>query len=178
MKAGEMTNDNFIVRAQEIIESAYEYETSHQDAGDNYGHLASEGDFDYHNGENRLQEYCAEMGIDLTGIDIDRLAEDVIFYGYMTQGQAYDAKQRFLVASYPVGEIETEVSAESLGLERITEEHIKALNANCDAFFRPGVRSLGSACDYAYAYQVTDSYWDHVCNADVIQDLVNAMKES
>lgn len=166
-----MTTESFIGRAQAIIESAYDYETSHQDAGDNYSHLASEGDFDYHNGESRLQEYCAEMGIDLTGIDIDKLAEDVIFWGYMTQGNAYDALKRFLVASYQVGEIESQVDASDLGA-RFTPYLIAQLNKRTDAFWRYG------GPDVAYAYQVTDSDWDHVCNADVIKDLVNAMRES
>lgn len=173
-----MTTESFLNKAQELIESRVEYETTHIDAGDAYTHLASEGDFDYHNGENRLVEYCEEMGINLDGVDIDRLAEDVIFWSYMQVGQDYCHKKSFLVASYPVGEIEIEVSAEDLGLDRITESDIAELNANCDAYFRPGVKSLGTACDYAYAYVSTDSYWEQVCDPDVIQDLVNAMKES
>lgn len=164
-----MTTESFIERAQSLIGHAYEYETSHQDAGDNYGHLASEGDFDYHNGESLLQEYCTEMGIDLTGIDIDRLAEDVIFWGYMTQGLAYDAKQRFLVATYQVGEIETQVDASEIGA-RFTPYLIDQLNKRTDAHWSY------SGPDVAYAYQVTDSYWDHVCDLETIHDLVNAMK--
>ncbi len=174
-----MTTESFIERAQAMIDSAYEYETTHIDAGDNYSHLAGEGDFDYHNGDSRLQEYCKDMGIDLSGIDIDKLAEDVIFWGYMAQGGDFDTKKRFLVSSYSVGEIEVEISADSLGLERITEGHIAELNAKCDAYLRAGVRSLGTACDYAYAYlNCEGSYWDHVCDLETIRDLVNAMKES
>ena len=166
-----MTTETFIEKAQAIIDSAYEYETTHIDAGDNYSHLASEGDFDYHNGENRLQGYCKEMGIDLTGIDIDRLAEDVIFWGYMTQGHAYDAKQRFLVASYQVGEIELQAHLTCIGA-RFTPYLIDQLNKRTDAYW------TYSSPDTALLYINTDSYWDHVCDADVIQDLVNAMKES
>ena len=166
-----------IERANQLIESRVEYETTHKDAGNNYAHMASEGDFDYHNGENRLAEYCAEMGIDIIGLDMDRLAEDVIFWGYMTLGQHFDPKKRFLVSSFQVGEIEIEVSVESLGLERISLEVIAELNRQCDAYFRPGVRSLGTECDYCYAYIQTDSYWDMVCDLDTIQDLVSAMRE-
>jgi hypothetical protein len=165
-----MTTDSFIERAQDIIESVYEYETTHQDAGDNYSHLANEGDFDYHNGETRLQEYCAEMGIDLAGIEIDRLAEDVIFWGYMTQGADYDPKKRFLVSSYSVGEIETQVECEEIGA-RFTPYLIKKLNRETDGFWRY------SSPDVAYCYINTDSYWDHVCDLDTIRDLVKAMKE-
>ena len=166
-----MTTDTFIERAKALIDSVHEYETTHIDAGDSYSHLASEGDFDYHNGESRLQEYCDEMGIDLTGIDIDRLAEDVIFWGYMTQGHAYDAQKRFLVATYQVGEIEEQVEAGRLGA-RFTPYLINQLNKRTGTYWRY------SGPDVAYCYQVTDSYWDHVCDADVIQDLVNAMKEA
>ena len=174
-----MTTGTFIERAQALIDSRFEYETNHQDAGDNYSHLASEGDFDYHNGESRLQEYCQDMGIDLSGVEIDRLAEDVIFWGYMAQGRDYDPQKRFLVASYNVGEIEIELSADDLGLDRITESHIDTLNKSCDAYVRPGVRSLGTSCDYAYAYvNASDSYWDHVCDADTIRDLVEQHKDS
>ena len=167
-----MTTESFIERAQALIDSCYEYETSHQDAGDSYSHLASEGDFDYHNGESRLQEYCDEMGIDLTGVDIDRLAEEVIFWGYMTQGQAYDAQKRFLVASYAVGEIESQVDSGDIGA-RFTPYLIDQLNKRTDAYW------TYSTGDTAYFYiNTSECYWDHVCNTDVIRDLVNQHKEN
>jgi len=167
-----MTTETFIERAQAMIDSAFEYETEHQDAGDNYAHMASEGDFDYYNGESRLQVYCVEMGIDLSGIDIDRLAEDVIFWGYMTQGFDYDAKKRFLVASYHVGEIEQQVESSSLGA-RFTPYLIAQLNRRTDGYWRY------DGPDVAYFYLNCDGrYWDHVCDAETIRDLVNQHKES
>ena len=166
-----MATESFIERAQALIDSAYEYETSHKDAGDNYSHMASEGDFDYHNGDSRLQEYCDEMGIDISGVDIDKLAEDVIFWGYMVQGQAYDAQKRFLVSSYNIGEIESQVDSSDIGA-RFTPYLIKQLNKRTDGYWRY------SGPDVAYFYVNCDGiYWDHVCDADVIQDLVNAKKE-
>ena len=167
-----MTTDTFIERAQALIDSAYEYETSHQDAGDNYSHLASEGDFDYHNGESRLQEYCKEVGIDLSGVDIDKLAEDVIFWGYMVQGQAYDARKRFLVSSHNVGEIESQVESSDIGA-RFTPYLINQLNRRTDGFWRY------SGPDVAYFYiNCEGSYWDHVCDLETIRDLVKQYKES
>ena len=167
-----MTTQEFYDKAQALVDQVYEYETSHQDAGDNYIHMASEGTFDYYNGESRLQEYCKEMGIDLTGIDLDRLAEDVIFWGYMTQGQAYDAQKRFLVASYNVGEIENQVEASSIGA-RFTPYLIDQLNKRTDAYWRYSTRD--TACFYINA---SECYWDHVCNADVIRDLVEQHKDN
>jgi len=167
-----MTAETFIEHAQAMVDSAYEYETTHQDAGDNYSHLASEGDFDYYNGDSRLQVYCAEMGIDIAGIDISRLAEDVIFWGYMTQGADYDAKKRFLVASYHVGEIEEQVESERIGA-RFTPYLIEQLNKRTDGFWRY------SGPDVAYLYLSCDGmFWDHVCDAETIRDLVSQYKES
>ena len=166
-----MTTENFVEQAQAIIDAAYDYATTHVDYGDGYAHLASEGDFDYHNGESRLQEYCEEMGIDLTGVEIDRLAEDVIFYGYMTQGNAFDARQRFLVSSYNIGEIEEQIDSETIGA-RFTPYLIEKLNRNTDGFWRY------SGPDVAYFYLNCDGiYWDHVCDLETIRDLVNQMKE-
>jgi len=167
-----MTTETFLERVQAMIESRYDYETTHQDAGDNYAHLATEGDFDYHNGESRLQEYCNEMGVDLTGVDLDRLAEDVIFWGYMTQGQAYDAQKRFLISSYNVGEIEFQVDASDIGAS-FTPYLIDQLNKRTEAFWRY------DTSETAYFYlNASDSYWDHVCNADVIRDLVEQQKDN
>jgi len=167
-----MTTESFIERAQALIDSCYEYETTHQDAGDNYSHLASEGAFDYDNGESRLQEYCDEMGIDLTGIDLDRLAEGVIFWGYMTQGFDYDAQKRFLVSSYNVGEVESEVDSSDIGA-RFTPYLIDQLNKRTDAYWTYSTRET------AYFYiNASESYWDHVCDADVIRDLIDQHKEN
>ena len=167
-----MTTETFFELVNELIESRFEYETTHQDAGDNYAHLAAEGDFDYHNGESRLQEYCDEMGIDLTGVDLDKLAEDVIFWGYMTQGQAYDAQKRFLISSYNVGEIESQVDASDIGAS-FTPYLIDQLNKRTEAFWRY------DTSETAYFYiNASDSYWDHVCNADVIRDLVEQQKDN
>lgn len=166
-----MTTDTFVERAQALIDSAYEYETTHIDAGDAYSHLAGEGDFAYHNGEQRLQEYCKEMGIDLSGVDIGRLAEDVIFWGCMTQGADFDPKKRFLVSSYNVGEIEEQVEAETIGA-RFTPYIINQLNKRTDGYWRY------SGSDVAYFYINCDGrYWDHVCDLETIRDLVNQMKE-
>jgi hypothetical protein len=167
-----MTTETFFERVQAMIESRYDYETSHQDAGDNYAHLSAEGEFDYHNGGSRLQEYCDEMGIDLTGVDLDRLAEDVIFWGYMNQGQAYDAQKRFLISSYNVGEVEIQVDASEIGAS-FTPYLIDQLNRNTEAFWRY------DTSETAYFYiNASDSYWDHVCDADVIIDLVEQQKDN
>lgn len=163
--------DTIIEKAQAIVESQLEYEESHADAGDAYAHLASEGDFDYHNGESRLIEYCQEMGIDLTGVEIDRLAEDVIFWSRMKPGCDYDPQAPFLVASYAIGEIEMQVDSSEIGLKP-TQWVLDKLNRNTDGYWTKG------GPDYFFVYIVSDRYWDQVCDLEMICDLVKQHKES
>tara|TARA_R110000824_G_scaffold242412_1_gene431116 strand:- start:1640 stop:2152 length:513 start_codon:yes stop_codon:yes gene_type:complete len=167
-----MTTESFIEGARELIENQVEYESNHIDAGNNYSHLASEGDFDYHNGDDRLSEYCKEMGIDLTGIEIELLAGKVIFWSYMTRCGSFDYKKRFLVASYQVGEIEIQVDSTEIGA-RFTPYIIDKLNRETDAYWRADYSR-----DTAYAYIQTDAYWDQVADEQTIRDLVEAQKES
>jgi len=167
-----MTTGTFMARVNEYIAQCEEYEITHQDAGNAYGHLASEGDFDYHNGENRLQEYCDEMGIDITGVDLDRLAEEVIFRGHMIPGSDWDSQKRFLVASYNVGEIECQIDSSDIGA-RFTHWMIDKLNRETDAYW-----AYVNTTTARFYINLTDNYWDHVCNEDVIRDLVNQQKES
>lgn len=166
-----MTTEQFFDKVNALIESRVEYATTHRDAGDDYSHLAGEGTFDYYNGEERLAEYCAEMRIDISGLDIDVLARDVIFYGRMQVGGDYCPKQSFLVASYPVGEIEIQVDGDEIGA-RFTPYLINKLNRNCDAYFMHDNRD-----NYALAYVITDSYWDHVCDPETIRDIVKDLRE-
>lgn len=161
--------DTIIEKAQDIVESRLEYEETHTDAGDAYSHLASEGDFNYHNGESRLVEYCHEMGIDLTGVDVDKLAEDVIFWSYMQTDCDFDPSEPFLVASYHIGEIEIQVDSSEIGLKP-TQWVIDKLNRNTDGYWKKG----GS--NYFFVYIVSDRHWDQVCDLDVIRDLAKQYK--
>lgn len=163
--------DTILEKAQTIVESQLKYEESHIDAGDAYAHLASEGDFDYHNGESRLVEYCKEMGIDLTGVEIDRLSEDVIFWSRMTPGCDYDPQSPFLVASYSIGEIEIQVDSSEIGLKP-TQWVLDKLNQNTDGYWRKGGN------DYFYVYVTSDRYWYQVCDLEMISDLVKQHKDS
>lgn len=165
------TTDTILEKAQAIVESRLEYEETDIDAGDAYAHLASEGDFDYHNGESRLAEYCQAMGIDLTGVEIGRLAEDVIFWSRMQTQCDFDPAKPFLVASYAIGEIEIQVDSSEIGLKP-NQWVIDKLNRNTDGYWTKG----GS--DYFLVYIVSDRYWDQVCDLDVIRGLVKQHKES
>ena len=166
-----MTTESFFECVNELIESRFEYETTHQDAGDSYAHLAGEGSFEYDNGEERLADYCKEMEIDISGVEIDVLARDVVFWGRMQVGRDYCPNQSFLVASYNVGEIESQIDASDIGA-RFTPYMIDQLNKRTDAYW------TYSTSETAYFYiNASESYWDHVCNADVIRDSVEQQKD-
>lgn len=163
-----MNTETFKERAQAIIDAAYEYETEHQDAGDAYAHLPAEGAFDYDNGTQGLAEYMQEHGIDARGVDMDRLAEDCLFWSEMVRGSDYDPQERFLACSFNIGEIEQSVSAEEIGA-RLTPWMIDWLNRNTD-----------DACwryddgDYALLYiNCEGDYWDCVISKETILQCVD-----
>jgi hypothetical protein len=62
------------------------------------------------------------------------------------------------VAAYPVGEIETQIDAQDIGLERFTQEMCKALSRQCDIYLSDSEK------DSTYGYISTDCVWDMVVN--------------
>lgn len=167
-----------IEQINSLIADRVEYEESHQDAGDNYSHMLGESWHSEH--DRRLADQLAELGIDHSAVDFDQLAEDVIFWAEMVPSHIYDASPKsgtILLDSWPIGEIEIEISADELGCDRISADMIKQLNSNCDAFFRAGVRSLGDSCDYCYAYVSSDRSWDAQISAETVRDLIAGLAE-
>jgi len=168
-----MTTESFFERVNDMIEARVEYESSHPDAGDSYAHLPAEGSFDYGNGPDRLRDYCESNGIDLSGIDIDRLSEDVIFWCRMEPGHAYLAYNgpAFLIDTYPVGEIEMQMESHVIGA-RTTPWLCDRLNRETDAYWIP------QCAGYALAYIAVDSSWHCLCDLDRVQDIVEQHRES
>ena len=173
-----MLTDNQIEQINSLIADRVEYEEEHQDSGGNYAHLLGESWCSDH--DRRLAEQLAEMGIDHSSVDFDQLAEDIIFWAEMVPSHIYDASPKsrsILLDSYMIGEIEIEISAEELGIDRISAEMIEQLNRSCDAYFRAGVRSLGDSCDYCYAYVSSDRSWDAQISAEMVQHLIAELVE-
>ena len=151
-------------------ESVYEYETSHRDAGDNYSHLPCESWTEYD--DSRLADYMQEKGIDFNGLEIDEISDRVMDQFEMQASHAFGMGDgSFLVASYPVGEIETEVNAEDLGISEFTKELCESLSRSSDVFLRY------DSPERAFGY-VNGSYdvWDCVISEKTLREIVSEMQ--
>ena len=153
-----------------IGESVYEYETSHKDAGNNYAHLTCESWTSYD--DSRLAEYMQEKGIDYTGLEIDEISTRVLDQFDMQASHVFGMGDgSFLLASYPVGEIETEISAEDLSITAFTKELCESLSRSSDVFLRY------DSPERAFGY-IDGSYdiWDCVISEKVLRDIVSDMQ--
>ena len=150
-------------------ESVYEYETSHKDAGDNYAHVPCESWTSYD--DSRLAEYMQECGIDFSGLEIDEISDRVMDQFEMESCSMYSmGNGSFLVASFPVGEIETEVNAEDIGIAAFTEELCESLSRSSDVYLRY------DSPERAFGYINTDSVWDCVVSEKVLRGIVSEMQ--
>ena len=164
-----MDMDKITEKLNALGESVYEYETSHKDAGDNYAHLPCESWTEYD--DSRLAEYMQEKGIDFTGVEIDELSDRVLDIFEMESGHVFsNGNGGFLVASYPVGEIETEVNAEDIGIAAFTKELCESLSRSSDVFLRY------DSPERAFGYINTDSVWDCVISENALRDIVSDMQ--
>lgn len=151
-----------------IGESVYEYETSHKDAGDNYAHLPCESWTSYD--DSRLAEYMQEKGIDYTGLEIDEISDRILDQFEMESCSMYSTgNDAFLVASFPVGEIETEVDVDDIGVDEFTKELCESLSRSSDVFLRY------DSPERAFGYINTDSVWGCVVSEKVLRDIVSEM---
>ena len=95
---------------ERLIDGNVEYETTDENAGDAYAHLAREGGWDYGNGLDRLKEWMSENEIDVpNGFDWESFEDQVLDWHDMEPGHIFSEvsnSSRFVVDSYPVGEIE------------------------------------------------------------------------
>ena len=166
-----MDLDLITEKLNQIVSDAVEYETEHKDAGDNYAHLVSES---WHSEqENRLAEYMTEKGIDYSGLEIDVIADSVLEHFVMESGHIWSmGNGSCLLDSFPVGEIEIQVSAEELGIDCITKELCESLSRSSDSFCRY------QDSETLLAYQMTDSVWDAVISEKKLRDIVAMLRES
>ena len=164
-----MDLDLVIEKLNTLGESAYKYETSHVDAGSNYEHMPCESWTGYD--DSRLADYMQEKGIDFTGLEIDEIS-DLVLDQFDTQAShAFGMGDgSFLVASYPVGEIETEIQAEDLGIAEFTKEICESLSRSSDVFLRY------DSPERAFGY-IDGSYdvWDCVVSEKALRKIVSDM---
>lgn len=117
------SGDVFLINAQgacetiqESIDARVEYEETHKDAGDSYGHMPSEGDST--DQMRRLSEYVeSEFGVTLTNEQLDELHDSCLEQFAMVSRHGFAStpeNEAFCLASYSVGEIEIDLQ-ESTG---------------------------------------------------------------
>ena len=175
--------DLWIVWAQDAIdainehcESQLEYETRHQDAGENYAHLVGESwcnektldmvqslNEEYlDNGENATQMLSYKpqwqlLGIDKRWKDIepDVLADMALETFDMVPGSIWGpfGDDCIVLDSFPIEEIAADLG--QLGIDGITMELIRE---SCEAYI----------CGNDYAYIVTDVVWYAVVNVEAL----------
>lgn len=150
-----------------LIADRVSYEEEHQDSGDARSHMLAEGWCSDH--DRRLADQLSELGIDHSAIDFDQLAEDVIFWAEMVPSHIYDSSPKagqILLDSFPIGEMEFEISAEELGISELTKLICDQLSRSCDAYFRH------DSAERCYAYVSSDRSWDAQISAEMVQHLI------
>ena len=154
-----------------LVEIFLEYEEEHPDAGDARAHLLGESWHSEH--DQRLADQLAELGIDHSGVDFDQLAEDVIFWSDMVPSHIYDSSPQpgtILLDCYPVGEIEMELTAEDVGVVKLSPEICDQLSRNCDAVFRH------DSAERCLVYVASDRTWDAQISAETVRHLIAELK--
>ena len=166
-----------------LCEQQLEYETRHQDAGENYAHLAGESwcnqktldmvqSFNEEKRDHSVKDHFASdsykpqwelLGIDKRWKDIepDVLADMALESFDMVPGSIYGpyGNDCIVLDSYAVGEIE--VHLEHLGIDNITMDLIRE---SCDAHI--------SGTNYAYIS--TDAVWFAVVNVEALNAEIEA----
>jgi hypothetical protein len=148
----------------DYCQAQLEYEESHKDAGDNYSHLPAESWTS--TDESALRAYLIAQDIDCHGLDIDTIADIVLDNFRMYAGSIYGAydlpDDAFILAAYPVQEIEIDLSG--IGLDGITLEYIRD---SCDAYIKGDL-----------AYMTTDAVWFTAIKRDYLQECIRDYAES
>lgn len=122
-----------------------DYEESHGDAGDTYSYMPAESWSDIE--EKRLADYVVKASINTRGLDLDHIADLVLYRFRMYSGHIYGPyyldDSSFIIAAYPIQEVEIDLS--SLSLDGITFDFVRE---SCDPYIKGDL-----------AYLTTDAVW-------------------
>jgi hypothetical protein len=163
-----MDFDGMVNAINAILESRVEYETQHKDSGDNYAYLVTESWCS--DDESRLIEYMRDVGIDWAGLEIDDVVNECLERFRMESGHMFSSGNGgFLIASFPVGDIECQIDCDTIG-QAFTPEMCALLSRASAGFFRYRCESM------ALAYVATDSVWDAVVPESRLRRIVAELK--
>lgn len=151
-------------KIDELMAARLDYAETHKDAGDAYTHLPREGTSDYGNGDQRLAGWMRRVGVDPRGLEIEKVADQVLDNFRMEPGTILDPTHNdddlFLVDSFPVGEIEERVEKAEIAPDADPEEW-EAAKAAGEAHFRGDLAHLSS-----------DRVWYAVISRELLEGLI------
>tara|TARA_R110000772_G_scaffold141371_1_gene251002 strand:- start:707 stop:1225 length:519 start_codon:yes stop_codon:yes gene_type:complete len=157
---------------QTAIDSRVEYETEHEDTGGNYSHMIREGGWSYSNGPDRLKAWLKENELPNSKEFIESIEDDLLDWCECEPGHIFSngtTKEKFIVDSYPVGEVEIQFCLPDLARILDTEEdearEFSTLAEN-DFCLRP--ENDGGFL----AYENTDSTWRFFITRDWVKDRI------
>lgn len=153
-------------KIDDAVEARLEYAEGHKDAGDGYTHLPREGTWAYDNGDDRLKKYLLKAGIDMNGLEPDEVSELVLDNFRMEPGTIIDPTHNnddlFLVSSFPVGEIEEQISKTDI-MPTASDEDWEFAKTESGVYFG----------DNGLAYAVSDRVWYAVIDRSDLEELIS-----
>lgn len=161
--------DDLIAAINELTESAVEYETEHEDAGNNYSHMPAESWTE--DDDSRLIAQLKDHGIDCKGLDADQLSDIALEIFTMESGHMFSNMESdsIVIAAYPIQEIETQIDYESIDCGiAVNQNHVTQIASDCDSY-------IGStnATD-CLVYQTTDCVWYAIIEPNAMQCAIDS----
>ena len=153
------------------LKSSYEYNTQNDDAAGNYYHCINDGDFDCHDGNERLMSFMRENAIAFPTNQIDQIASEVIDLCEANSGHTMDYLKTdvFNVATFPVGEIEDQFSNEDLmDLLDVEAEELPRVKEIIEGEFCATISDSD-----VLIYQSTDCTWKFEVGAEQVREIIS-----
>lgn len=108
-----MTYEDRIEQLVKIVTAAadanVEYETTHEDALDSYTHFPGEGNWDYHNNDERVAERARALGLHVPVTDEDRFGMACLERISWRFDSQYHGDGPDDLGAFPISEIETHI---------------------------------------------------------------------
>lgn len=166
---------------ESAIDSQVEYATEHEDAGGNYSHMPREGGWAYSGGPKRLLDWCDANGIETTKEELELIEDEILDWCDIEPGHIFsnvEGSGKFLVDSYPVGEVEDQYSLPDLTalLETSSEEETLAFVALAMDDNRFCLRANGDGG--VLSYTNTDAVWNFVIDREWIKSHLEDVRET
>jgi len=112
-----MKNERYEYLAEKFlsaINNNVEYQEEHVDSGESYAHLIREGDWQYHNGDERLKVWLKNHEFSIPE-NWDSFTDEVIDWCKYKPSNIYQTNEDdFVVSSFLIGEIEDQYCWEDL----------------------------------------------------------------